>query len=710
MCKPTLWLVLVAFAALGSSVCPMMDGNSDPATLRARQAQSAPPGGNAEFLDQFSVDDTGAFLTSDAGGPIEDQASLRAGPRGPTVLEDFILRQKIMHFDHERLSDIVGNNVPVFFIQDAIQFPDLVHSVKPSPDNEIPQAATAHDSAWDFFSSQPSTLHTLMWAMSGFGIVRSYRHMDGFGVHTFRMVTDDGTSRLIKWHWKSKQGKASFLWEEAQVLNGKNADFHRLDLWNAIASGNGPEWDLAVQIVDENQAEAFGFDMLDPTKILPEELAPLQVLGTMKLDVNPTNYFAEVEQVMFQPGHIVRGIDFTEDPLLQGRIFSYLDTQLNRHGNANFEQLPINRPRTRVNNNNRDGAGQNFVHKNIFHYTPSALSGGIPMQANATQGRGFMTSPQRQIGGNLVRALSPTFNDHWSQPRLFLNSLTPPEQQILVNAIRFETSNVKSPVVRQNIVTQLNRISNDLAGRVATALAIPAPAPEPTFYHDNKTTGLNIFGVPLPTITTLTVGILASTANPASVQQATALQQRLSQSGVVSTIVGESLTQGIAATYSQSDASGFDGIVVAEGAEGLFQPFLQNTLFPLGRPSQILIDGYRWGKPVGAVGTGSAALAMAGIPATPGVITNVADVETLATQMEDGLKTFRFLDRFPLDTSTAQANNAPSGNTVVAAGDASPEATLAQAVTAGGSRRTVSRAGVLVSLVVIMSTWVALGL
>ncbi|KAK7712512.1 hypothetical protein SLS64_004896 [Diaporthe eres] len=687
-----------------------MDGNSDPATLRARQAQSAPPGGNAEFLDQFSVDDTGAFLTSDAGGPIEDQASLRAGPRGPTVLEDFILRQKIMHFDHERLSDIVGNNVPVFFIQDAIQFPDLVHSVKPSPDNEIPQAATAHDSAWDFFSSQPSTLHTLMWAMSGFGIVRSYRHMDGFGVHTFRMVTDDGTSRLIKWHWKSKQGKASFLWEEAQVLNGKNADFHRLDLWNAIASGNGPEWDLAVQIVDENQAEAFGFDMLDPTKILPEELAPLQVLGTMKLDVNPTNYFAEVEQVMFQPGHIVRGIDFTEDPLLQGRIFSYLDTQLNRHGNANFEQLPINRPRTRVNNNNRDGAGQNFVHKNIFHYTPSALSGGIPMQANATQGRGFMTSPQRQIGGNLVRALSPTFNDHWSQPRLFLNSLTPPEQQILVNAIRFETSNVKSPVVRQNIVTQLNRISNDLAGRVATALAIPAPAPEPTFYHDNKTTGLNIFGVPLPTITTLTVGILASTANPASVQQATALQQRLSQSGVVSTIVGESLTQGIAATYSQSDASGFDGIVVAEGAEGLFQPFLQNTLFPLGRPSQILIDGYRWGKPVGAVGTGSAALAMAGIPATPGVITNVADVETLATQMEDGLKTFRFLDRFPLDTSTAQANNAPSGNTVVAAGDASPEATLAQAVTAGGSRRTVSRAGVLVSLVVIMSTWVALGL
>lgn len=336
------------------------------------------------------------------------------------------------------------------------------------------------------------------------------------------------------------------------------------------------------------------------------------------------------------------------------------------------------------------------------------------MQANATQGRGFMTSPQRQVGGNLVRALSPSFNDHWSQPRLFLNSLTPPEQQILVNAIRFETSNVKSPVVRQNIVTQLNRISNDLAVRVAAALAIEPPAPEPTFYHDNKTAGLNIFGVPLPTIATLTVGILASTANPASVQQAAALQERLAQSGVVASVVGESLAQGISATYSQSDASGFDGIVVAEGAEGLFQPFLQNALFPLGRPGQILVDGYRWGKPVGAVGSGSAALGMAGIPTTPGVVTTgAADVEGLAAQMEDGLRTFRFLDRFPLDASAAQqqANNVSSGGSVVvAAGDVAPEATLAQAVTAGGFRHVAGQADVLVGLVTaVMSAWVSLG-
>lgn len=359
-------LTLGAFVRLAISGCPY----ADPAALRARgQDTGSTP--TQEFNEQFEVDDSDGFLTSDVGGPIGDQFSLRAGERGSTLLEDFIFRQKITHFDHERVPeravhargagaygtftsygdysnitaasflsspgkqtptfvrfstvagsrgspdtardvhgfatrfytdegnfDIVGNNIPVFFIQDAIRFPDLIHSVKPSPDNEIPQAATAHDSAWDFFSSQPSTLHTLFWAMSGHGIVRSYRHMDGFGVHTYRFVTDEGTSKFVKFHWKTKQGKASLIWEEAQVLSGKNADFHRQDLWNAIASGNGPEWELAVQIVDEDQALAFGFDLLDPTKFIPEELAPLHVIGLLKLDENPTNYFAETEQIM----------------------------------------------------------------------------------------------------------------------------------------------------------------------------------------------------------------------------------------------------------------------------------------------------------------------------------------------------------------------------------------------------------------------------
>lgn len=289
------------------------------------------------------------------------------------------------------------------------------------------------------------------------------------------------------------------------------------------------------------------------------------------------------------------------------------------------------------------------------------------MQANGTM-NGFMTAPQRQIGGNLVRALSPSFNDHWSQPRLFLNSLTQQEQQILVNSIRFETSHVKSTTVRQNILTQLNRVSNDLATRVSTALNLPAPAPDPTFYHDNVTRGVNIFGVKLPTAATLTVGILATTAVPDSVQQAGALQQRLARDGVVASVVGEALVSGINQTYSQSDASDFDGLIVAQGAEALFtgssssssaSPQLQSsTLFPLGRPAQILLDGYRWGKLVGAMGSAGAALAGVGIPTTSGVLVNSTDVEAMAVDLEAGLRQFRFLDRFPIDQGAAPGADA----------------------------------------------------
>ncbi|KAK3322147.1 catalase-like domain-containing protein [Apodospora peruviana] len=681
-------------------------------------------GSSAQFLAGFEVDDSDGFLTSDVGGPIEDQNSLKAGRRGPTLLEDFIFRQKIQHFDHERIPeravhargagaygtftsyadwsnitaasflseagkqtptfvrfstvagsrgsadtardvhgfatrfytdegnfDIVGNNIPVFFIQDAIQFPDLIHSVKPSPDNEIPQAATAHDSAWDFFSSQPSTLHTLFWAMAGYGIPRSYRHMDGFGVHTFRFVKDDGETKLVKFHWKTKQGKASLVWEEAQALAGKNADFHRQDLFDAIASGHGPSWELAVQIVDEDKALAFGFDLLDPTKILPEELAPLQPLGIMTLDTNPTNYFAETEQVMFQPGHIVRGIDFTEDPLLQGRLFSYLDTQLNRHGGPNFEQLPINRPRAPIHNNNRDGQGQNFIHKNIHPYSPNTLNKGFPAQANQTAGRGFFTAPNREAKGRLVRALSATFDDHWSQPRLFYNSLTPVEQQFLINAIRFEASHVVSPVVKQNVLTQLNRVSNEVAQRVAEALGLEAPVPDPTFYNNNITAGISIFNNTLPTIATLQVGVLADAKSDGSLKQAAELKQRLDKDGVVVTIVAQSLGDDVDQTYSSADATAFDGIVVAAGAEGLFHGNgTTSPLFPAGRPGQILLDGYRWGKPVGALGSAKAALEDAGVPAgTPGVFTR-DDVNVFADDLEGGLKVFKFTDRFPLDS------------------------------------------------------------
>ncbi|KAI1125020.1 catalase [Nemania abortiva] len=698
-------IAMLALQGLVSATgCPYADA----ANLQARAA------GTPETpISDALVDDSSGYLTDDVGGQIGDQDSLRAGERGPTLLEDFIFRQKITHFDHERVPEravhargagahgtftsyadwsnitaasflgAAGKQTPVFArfstvagsrgsadsardvhgfatrLQDAIRFPDLIHSVKPSPDSEIPQAATAHDSAWDFFSQQPSTLHTLFWAMAGFGIPRSYRHMDGFGVHTYRLVTDAGESKLIKWHWKTKQGRASLYWEEAQVLAGKNADAHRGDLFDAISSGNYPEWELAVQIIDEDQALAFGFDVLDPTKIIPEELAPLRKLGVMKLDTNPTNYFAETEQVMFQPGHIVRGVDFTEDPLLQGRIFSYLDTQINRHGGPNFEQLPINRPVVPIHNNNRDGAGQNLIHKNIAAYTPNTLNGGFPQQANQTSGRGFFTAPSRSVTGNLVRGLSSTFNDHWSQPRLFYNSLEPVEQQFLINAIRFETSHLQSTTVKQNVLQQLNRISNDVAARVASALGMAAPTPDPTFYHNNVTQGISITNGTLPTIATLKVGILATatTGNASrAMDQAKELKTRLAADGLVVTVVAERLAAGVDKTYSAADATDFDAVVVTSGADaaGIFDLTASSSFYPPMRPLQIANSAFLFGKPVAYFGGAapSQMLKSAGFTTSSGdsgvfVSTNL---DQMVKSIEDGLKTFKFTSRFPLDS------------------------------------------------------------
>ncbi|RGP69654.1 catalase [Fusarium longipes] len=705
-------LVALGLASLTAAQCPF----ADPAKLAARDE-----GSSREYLKDYEVDDSEGYMSSDVGGPFEEQESLKAGERGPTLLEDFIFRQKITHFDHERVPeravhargagahgfftsygdfsnitaasflgskdkktpvfvrfstvagsrgsadtvrdvhgfatrfytdaghwDLVGNSIPVFFIQDAIQFPDLIHAVKPSPDSEIPQAATAHDSAWDFFSQQTTTLHTLFWAMAGHGIPRSYRHVDGFGVHTFRFVTDDGDTKFVKFHWKTKQGKASLVWDEAQHLAGKNADYHRADLWDAIESGNGPEWELNAQIFDEDQALSFGFDVLDATKIIPEELVPLQPLGIMKLDTNPVNYFAETEQVMFQPGHIVRGIDFTEDPLLQGRIFSYLDTQINRHGGPNFEQLPINRPLAPIHNNNRDGAAQNFIHKNTAAYTPNTLNKGYPAQANQTQGKGFFTAPGRKVSGNLVRARASTFSDHWSQPRLFYNSLTKVEQQFLINAIRFETSQLKSETVKKNVLYQLNKVSHDIAVRVAKALGLEAPAANDKYYHDNTTAGVSILENKLPTIATLTVGVLASVNSENSIQQAKAIKKALGEDKVTVSIVGEVLGDDVEVTYSAATAAQFDGIVVASGTDSLFNGTGKSTLFPPGRPTQLVVDGYHWGKPVGFIGAAKAAAQTARVGNGKGVYFS-KDVNSIIEDLKDGLATFKFTDRFPLD-------------------------------------------------------------
>ncbi|CAG8889104.1 unnamed protein product [Penicillium nalgiovense] len=744
--------LVTGLVGVANAACPYMTGEAANPHIE-RRADGDAAANTEEFLSQFYLNDQDVYLTSDVGGPIEDQNSLSAGERGATLLEDFIFRQKIQRFDHERVPeravhargagahgtftsygdwsnltaasflsaegkqtpmftrfstvagsrgsadtardvhgfatrfytdegnfDIVGNNIPVFFIQDAILFPDLIHAVKPRGDNEIPQAATAHDSAWDFFSQQPSSLHTLLWAMAGHGIPRSFRHVDGFGVHTFRLVTDDGKTKLVKFHWKGLQGKASFVWEEAQQTAGKNADFMRQDLFESIEAGRFPEWELGVQIMEEEDQLRFGFDLLDPTKIVPEELVPVTILGKMQLNRNPMNYFAETEQVMFQPGHIVRGVDFTEDPLLQGRLFSYLDTQLNRHGGPNFEQLPINRPAHQsttitVTEQVRPyhkanltpkpsfltkGLGQMFIPLNPNAYSPNTENKGSPKQANQTVGKGFFTAPERTASGKLQRTLSTTFEDNWTQPRLFWNSLVDAEKQFIVDAMRFETSNVKSSVVRNNVIIQLNRISNDLATRVAKAIGVEAPKPDDSFYHDNTTAHIGAFGQKLTKLDGLKVGLLASVDKPASIAQGAKLQSALSSAGVDVVVVAERMADDVDQTYSASDAVQFDAVVVADGAEGLFgaksftsQPTKgsgASTLYPAGRPLDILLDAFRFGKTVAALGKGSDALQSGQISSDrDGVYTGKDAGDAFAKDIKEGLRTFKFLDRFAVD-------------------------------------------------------------
>jgi catalase len=501
-----------------------------------------------EALTPFTADASGQILTTNQGVPVnDDQNSLKSGERGGTLLEDFILREKITHFDHERIPerivhargsaahgvfrvyesqaaltkasflqdpskttpvfvrfstvagsrgstdlardvrgfavkfytdegvfDLVGNNIPVFFIQDAMKFPDLVHAVKPEPHHEMPQAASAHDTFWDFISLMPESMHMIMWVMSDRAIPRSLRMMEGFGIHTFRMVTAKGKSRFVKFHWKPLLGMHSVVWDEAQKISGKDADFHRRDLWEAIENGDYPEWELGVQVVEEKDEHKFEFDLLDPTKVIPEEVVPVRRIGRLTLNRNPDNFFAETEQVAFHPGHIVSGIDFTNDPLLQGRLFSYTDTQLSRLGGPNFHQIPINQSVSPVHNHQRDGHMQQRVDKGRVAYEPNSLGGGCPFQAGADLG-GFISFAER-IDSQKVRARSRSFFDHFSQAALFYNSQAPHEQQHIVNALRFELSKVETPAIRERMVYMLSQVDRSLAEQVAEELGIAVPA------------------------------------------------------------------------------------------------------------------------------------------------------------------------------------------------------------------------------------------
>ena len=485
-------------------------------------------------------------LTTNHGVPISDnQNSLRAGVRGPTLIEDFVLREKITHFDHERIPerivhargsgahgffqvyesladitkaaflsdpkvktevfarfstvaggagsgdmprdvrgfavkfytsegnyDLVGNNIPVFFIQDAMKFPDLVHAVKMEPDRGFPQAASAHDTFWDFASLSPETMHMLLWAMSDRGLPRSLRMIEGFGVHTFRLINAAGEARFVKFHWRPKLGAQSVLWDEAVKINGADTDFHRRDLWEAIEKGDFPEWELGLQVFDEAQAAALDFDVLDPTKLIPEEIIPLRMVGKMVLNRNADNFFAETEQVAFLPSNVPPGIDFSNDPLLQGRLHSYQDTQLSRLGGPNFHQIPVNAPRCPMHNFQRDGLRQMQVPKGRVNYEPNSFDGGAPRE-NPT--RGFTSFPE-EINDTKIRKRSETFADHYSQARMFFRSMTKPEQTHIISAFAFELAKVETKAIRTRMLGHLTIIDSDLHAGVEDALGMVGQA------------------------------------------------------------------------------------------------------------------------------------------------------------------------------------------------------------------------------------------
>ncbi len=505
-----------------------------------------------EQLAKFTNDNQGEYLNTNQGLKInDDHNSLKTGERGPSLLEDFILREKITHFDHERIPerivhargsgahgyfelfeplgqytkakflndttiktpvfarfstvqgsrgstdmardvrgfavkfyteegnyDLVGNNMPVFFIQDAIKFPDLVHAVKPEPDNEIPQAASAHDTFWDFVSLMPETLHNVIWKMSDRGIPRSFRMMEGFGIHTFKFINEEGKAHFVKFHWKPVLGVHALIWDECQRIAGKDTDFHRRDLWDAIEAGHFPEWNLGVQIIPLEDEHKYPFDLLDPTKLIPEEMVPVKIIGKMTLNKNPDNFFAETEQVAFHPGHIVPGIDFTNDPLLQGRLFSYTDTQLIRLGGPNFHEIPINKSIPEVHNNQRDGFHRMQIDKGKAAYHPNSIGGGCPFQAKIEEG-GFHTHEER-IEAHKIRKRSKSFFDHFSQPALFYNSQSEHEKRHIQNAFAFELGKVKRVPIRQRVVDLLLEIDEQLAKNVGDQLGlIPKKLPQP---------------------------------------------------------------------------------------------------------------------------------------------------------------------------------------------------------------------------------------
>ena len=665
------------------------------------------------------VNSAGRVLTTNQGVAISNnQDSLKAGLRGPTLLEDFILREKITHFDHERIPerivhargsaahgffesydpipdltmaapfaekgkitpvfvrfstvagergsadtardvrgfavkfytdqgnwDLVGNNMPVFFIQDAMKFPDLIHAVKPEPHNQMPQAASAHDTFWDFVSLMPESTHMLLWVMSDRAIPRSYRMMQGFGVHTFRLVNAMGKSTFCKFHWKPALGTHSLVWDEAVKIAGADPDFHRRDLWEAIESGHYPEWELGLQTFTEAEAQKFSFDILDATKLIPEELVPVKPIGRMVLNRNPDNFFAETEQVAFCTAHVVPGIDFSNDPLLHGRIHSYVDTQLTRLGGPNFHEIPINAPLAPVHNNQRDGLHRQAIARGRVAYEPNSLGGGCPFQAGAA---GFVSFPKAVEPNNApvdkLRGRPEKFAEHYSQARLFFDSQTPQEQAHIIGGFRFELSKVTVPAIRKRMLSSLRNVSDALAGAVAAGLGLDLPKPMPRAIRNvlkpevRISAPLSLMALPgSGGIATRKVALLiANGINGAAVSS---LIRALNKAGAVTRLLGSRLgtiksasgeSFEVDATLENSPAVLFDAMVLPGGLIAV------GTLAQDGHVLEFLRDQYRHCKTILALGTSNELLEQVGIAATlpsgaqdPGLITDGGGTGTI---------------------------------------------------------------------------------
>lgn len=715
--------------APGSGTPTVEEPTTPQEPLPPKSEQDAPetvtPTGVPSGAPKTAKSQQGEFLTTAQGARLRDtDHSLKAGPRGPILMQDHHFREKITHFDHERIPervvhargagahgvftgygtgenitkagflakdketkvfvrfstvlgsrgsadtvrdtrgfatkfytdegtfDLVGNNIPVFFIQDAIKFPDIIHAGKPHPDREIPQAQSAHDTFWDFVSLHTEAQHHTMWNMSDRGIPRSYRTMEGFGVHTFRLINAAGETVLAKFHWKPRLGVHSLDWEEAQIAGGVDPDFHRRDLYDAIESGAFPEWELGVQVFPDTPEETFaGIDLLDPTKIVPEELAPVQPVGRLVLTAVPTNFFAETEQVAFHLGHLPPGIDVTNDPLLQGRLFSYVDTQLTRLGGPNYSQIPINRPQCPVNDMLRDGFHQHAVHGGVAPYRPNSLDGGNPF----TTDTGFLDIPVRVAEATKIRENPVSFDDHFSQVRLFWLSMTPVEKEHIIRAYTFELAKCYEQAIKERQLQCLANIDPVLCEEVATGLGLPVPAPTIDLPEVTPSPALSQVGGEWPPDGRL-VGIVVDPAG--DLGDLAAVRSAVFAAKMVPLVIAPhgGMIDGVPVqrTFATARSVEFDAILLA-GAPAPAPDAAPARDAKAGASGSVTVDprvlllvdeAWRHAKAIGAWGAGAEVLAQAGIAGTPGVVS--ADSGSAAlTEVQALMAKHRVWQRFP---------------------------------------------------------------